>query len=112
MYRGSADQVRNGNNPRHAVDKCGRNNAVAARVICVAQIAAGPFKTAQLEARRIVQGAHIGDLPGFGNLAALKVADDRLVHAKGSAASRDAGEVAADRRMSLVAHGARPAQRP
>jgi len=44
----------------------------------------------------LVQEAHVSDLPSLGDLAAVKVADDSLVHAKGSAAPWDAGEVSAE----------------
>ena len=35
----------------------------------------------------VVQRANVGDLPRLGDLAAIKMADDRLVHAKGPAVS-------------------------
>lgn len=42
------------------------------------------------------QRANVGDLPRFSNLAAVKVADNRLVQAEGSTAPGDAGEVVAE----------------
>lgn len=50
----------------------------------------------QSGAHLVDQRTNVGDLPRFGDLAIADMADDRLIHTKGSARSRHTGEVVAE----------------